>query len=165
MMHAMEIAYNPLDKKLPNFVVVSPDASASEALVLMHKFKIHHLIVLDDGPERGLISDRDLIAYAVKHHRWENLSSIKVEDVADYDAPKVSDAMDLREVLGLMAEREASAVLVFQEEHLSGILTESDIFRAFHRLHIKSSPVEDLLAKSEVLLSAPLAQSFMVLLS
>ena len=132
---------------------------------MMDNFKIHHLVVLGNDSKRALISDRELISHAIATGKLDNLAAVKVGDITQFNAPTVDETMELRDVLALMDESELSAILIVNGETLTGVLTETDMFRALRRLHIRRTSVESLVAKGETMLSYPTAQSFMHLLS
>ena len=121
------------DYMTPNPHTVAPDASLVSVQELMQRHHIHHVPVLD-GANRlvGILSDRD-VRSAVGYDRTltEKLSASEV-----MTAEPTTIALDaqLEEVLQIFRTHRFGAVLVLRSGGLVGIITKSDIVRAFYQL-------------------------------
>lgn len=164
-MKAVDIAKQPLVPGLPNLIVVDSEASAEEALSMMTNYKIHHLLVSCGDTQFGIVSDRDFMAGAVRSGKWTGLDGMKVRDVMHSDAPMVGASTELREVLALMQESQADAVLIVDGQRILAIVTETDLLRGVRRILHQPSRFDILRAESEMAAANPLAQSIMSLLA
>ncbi|MFH1209342.1 MAG: CBS domain-containing protein [archaeon] len=50
-----------------NFISASPDTSLSEAMLLMRKYRIKRLVVLQNGILQGIVSTNDILNAMLKH--------------------------------------------------------------------------------------------------
>jgi acetoin utilization protein AcuB len=121
---------------------VRPDARLGEAARLMGARKIRHLPVVEAaGRLVGIVTARDLrqavFAPAVQDH-LEQLSGVLdglvVRDVMTRGVVTVRTATSIRDAARLMHERRLGALPVVERDRVVGILTETDVLRAFQRL-------------------------------
>jgi len=120
---------------------VSPDTSVLDARRLMLKERIRHLLVTDDGRLVGIITDRDirlnLPSQATSLSMWEVnylLAKLTVGQVMTKGVIIIGPDQDARAAAQLMLEHKVGALPVLDGEVLIGILTETDILRAFARV-------------------------------
>ncbi|MDH5491081.1 MAG: CBS domain-containing protein [Myxococcales bacterium] len=102
---------------------IGAEASVQEAEAMMAEHAIRHLPVRRRGQIDGLLSAEDLA-----------LAGPDAGPVGDLCAPRpyIVDLVDpLYDVLEGMAERHAGAAIVLRRGKLAGILTTTDICRAF----------------------------------
>lgn len=102
--------------------VVSPHQTMSAAWDLMHRYKIRHMPVLDRRTVVGLISDGRRDLYVVDD---------RVAEAMDTEVDEVGGDTPLSEVVALMYAKHAGAVIVTGDDGLEGILTRSDVLKAF----------------------------------
>ena len=121
---------------------IRPDARLGEAARLMGMRKIRHLPVVEPaGRLVGIVTARDLrqavFAPAVQDH-LEQLSGVLdglvVRDVMTRGVVTVRVATPIRDAARLMHERRLGALPVVERDRLVGILTETDVLKAFQRL-------------------------------
>ena len=122
-------------------ITVSPDTSVFDARRLMLKERIRHLLVTDDRRLVGIISDRDirlnLPSQATSLSMWEVnylLAKLTVGQVMTKGVIIIGPDQDARAAAQLMLEHKVGALPVLDGEVLIGILTETDILRAFARV-------------------------------
>lgn len=121
---------------------VRPEAHLSEAAKLMRARKIRHLPVVDrEGRLVGMITARDLrqvlFAPAVQDERQDVrgvLEALSVRDVMTRGVMSVRGTTSIRDAARLMYERKLGALPVVEGERLVGIVTETDVLRAFQEL-------------------------------
>lgn len=164
-MKAFEIAKEPLVPGVPNLVVIGAKSAADEALAMMSKFKIHHLLVRREDATYALVSDRDFFSRAIEGGNLVDLRTVKVEDVMHIDVPTCDETTELRDALALMTESRSSALIITRENTISGLLTETDFLRALQRLLSHASPLDRLETESKMVMANPLSQSIASLLS
>jgi acetoin utilization protein AcuB len=115
------------------------DTSVLDARALMAKERIRHLPVTDsDGELLGIVTDRDirltLPSPATTLSVWEMnhlLAKLAVGDVMTKSPITVDPDRDAREAAWLMLEHKIGALPVLKDGRLVGILTETDLLRAF----------------------------------
>jgi acetoin utilization protein AcuB len=121
---------------------VRPDARLGEAARLMGARKIRHLPVVEAaGRLVGIVTARDLrqavFAPAVQDH-LESLAGVLdglvVRDVMTRGVITARTTTSIRDAARLMHERRLGALPVIDRDRLVGILTETDVLRAFQRL-------------------------------
>ena len=122
-------------------ITVSPDTFVFDARRLMLKERIRHLLVTDDRRLVGIISDRDirlnLPSQATSLSMWEVnylLAKLTVGQVMTKGVIIIGPDQDARAAAQLMLEHKVGALPVLDGEVLIGILTETDILRAFARV-------------------------------
>jgi len=121
-------------------ITVSPDTTVFEARRLMLKERIRHLLVTEDRRLVGIITDRDirlnLPSQATSLSVWEVnylLARLTVGQAMTKSVIITGPDRDARAAAQLMLEHKVGALPVLDGEHLIGILTETDILRAFAR--------------------------------
>ena len=123
-------------------VVVSPDVPVPTALELMREKKVRRLPVLDaKGKLVGIVSEKDIIYASPSPSTtlsvWESralLEKIKVEKVMTRDPVTITGDMPLEDAARIMADRKIGGLPVMNGDRLVGIVTETDLFRAFVNL-------------------------------
>jgi len=121
---------------------VRPDVTLGHAARLMRARKIRHLpVVAPGGRLVGIVTASDLrqalFAPALLAN-GENLASVldalAVEDVMIRSVVTVRPMVAIRDAARLMHERRIGALPVVERGRLVGILTETDVLRAFQEL-------------------------------
>ena len=121
---------------------VPPWTPILEARSLMMKERIRHLPVTDtDGKLMGIITDRDirlnLPSRATSLSVWEInhlLSKLTVDEVMTQAVITVGPDRQAREAAQLMVDHQIGALPVEDAGRLIGIVTETDLLRAFIRV-------------------------------
>ena len=123
-------------------VTITPTMSVHEAQALMQQRKIRHLPVLQDGRLVGIISDRDirlvLPSPATSLTVWEFrhlLDKLTVGEVMTYFVMTTAPDCPVTEAVGRMLGHKVGALPVVEDHQVVGILTRTDVLRAFRRLH------------------------------
>ena len=121
-------------------ITVSPDTPVFDARQTMVKERIRHLLVTEAGRLVGIITDRDirlnLPSQATSLSMWEVnylLAKLTVSKVMTKSVIIVGPDQDAADAARLMLEHKIGALPVLDGEHLLGILTETDVLRAFAR--------------------------------
>ena len=123
-------------------VTITPSMSVHEAQALMQQRKIRHLPVLQDGRLVGMLSDRDirlvLPSPATSLTVWEIrhlLDKLTVGEVMTYFVMTTAPDCSVTEAVGRMLGHKVGALPVVEDRQVVGILTRTDVLRAFRRLH------------------------------
>ncbi len=126
------------DSMTREVVTVGPETTAAEALALCRENRIRHLPVLEGGRLVGVISDRDLRAATPAlgdPTRAEALRRIRVADEMARDVATARPEDPIEDAAMAMYERKIGCQPVVDgEDLLVGIVTSSDVLRAFVHL-------------------------------
>ena len=129
-------------------VTIAPSTSVHEAQALMQQRKIRHLPVLQDGRLVGMISDRDirlvLPSPATSLSVWEIrhlIEKLTAGEVMTYFVMTTTPDCPVTEAAGRMLGHKVGALPVVADRQVVGILTRTDVLRAFRRLHAELSAV------------------------
>jgi len=125
------------DSMTREVVAVGPETTAAEALALCRGNRIRYLPVIEEGRLVGMISGRDLrLATPAlgESDRAEALRRLRVADKMVRDVATVYPDDPIEDAAMVMYERKIGCLPVIDEEDLAGILTFSDVLRAFVRL-------------------------------
>ena len=127
------------NRMTPNPITISPDKSVSDALRLMREKKIKRLPVVDSrGQLVGIVSEKDLL-YAspspvTSLNVWEIhelLGKLLVDKVMTQRVITVGEDQPLEEAARIMDDGRFGGLPVMKGKALVGIITESDLFKAF----------------------------------
>src|SRR6266545_7781068 len=124
-----------------NLITARPGTPVLEARQLMLKERIRHLLVTDDGGLLvGIVTDRDirlnLPSQATSLSVWEInhlLTRLTLEKVMTSSVITVGPDREARDAAQLMLEHRIGALPVVDGGALVGIVTETDLLRAFVR--------------------------------
>ena len=130
------------DRMTRNVTTIRPEATLRAAATLMRDRKVRHLPVVDDrGRMIGIMTDRDLrqalFAPGVLAERTDLpavLEALAVGDVMTRGVISVRAVTTIREAARVMHECRLGALPVVEGGRLVGILTETDVLRAFQEL-------------------------------
>jgi acetoin utilization protein AcuB len=115
-------------------VVVAPDMEAAAALDKMTELRHHRLPVEQDGRIVGIVARSDLEAkLGWDRMAWRRLDR-RVEDAMTRNPYTVSPDDPLDKAVELMLHHKIGGIPVVEREKVIGIITETDVFRAFVQL-------------------------------
>jgi acetoin utilization protein AcuB len=120
---------------------ISPEESLPQALEVMKKRRIRRLPVVEDGALVGIITLGDLreagpsdaSSLSVFELNYL-LAKVKVAEIMTKDPLTVTPKTGLTEAAKLMLHHKIGGLPVLEGNTVVGIITESDIFRAYVRL-------------------------------
>lgn len=117
-------------------VTISPDAPLREAIRLLRQHRIRHLPVLSKERLCGILSDRDVklaMPSLEGDYRSEQLREMydrPVSEIMTKEVLTVAPGDSLIEAARLMRQRKIGCLPVIYNDHLVGILTETDVLDA-----------------------------------
>lgn len=122
-------------------VTVTPETSVSEARQLMERRRIRHLPVVEQsGRLVGIVTDRDirlnLPSPATSLSVWEInylLAKLTVGEVMTRRVITIETGRSVEEAARLMLEHRIGSLPVMEGGRLVGIVTETDLLRAWVR--------------------------------
>lgn len=123
-------------------ITVTNKTSIDEALKVMREKKVRRLPVVDDkGKLVGIVAEKDILyaspspATSLSIHEIHYLvSKLTVVEIMTKNVFTVTDDTPLEEAAKVMADNRIGALPVLQDGALVGIITETDIFKAFLEL-------------------------------
>jgi acetoin utilization protein AcuB len=110
-----------------NLVTIGKDAGIRDALMVMKKYSIRHLPVVENGLFVGLVSSGDLKQVILA----SMLESLKVSDVMLQHPFTVERDTPLEKAAGVIFDKNIGCLPVIEEGRVVGILTVKDILKAF----------------------------------
>lgn len=135
-------------------ISVSPTTPVAEARDLMQRRRIRHLLVLDGVRLVGIVTDRDirlnLPSPATSLSIWEInylLAKLTVGEVMTRSVITIRPDRPVVEAVRLMLEHRIGALPVTEDGRVIGIITETDLLRAFDRVLAENT--EPTLARPE----------------
>ncbi len=121
-------------------ITVRPDTPVFDARQTMLKERIRHLLVTENRRLLGIVTDRDirlnLPSQATSLSVWEVnylLARLTVDKVMTTSVIIIGPDQEARDAARLMLEHKIGALPVLDGDHLIGIITETDVLRAFAR--------------------------------
>jgi acetoin utilization protein AcuB len=123
-------------------VTITDETSMMKAIHLMKQNRFRRLPVMHDNRLVGIVTDRDLKEASPSkattldvHELYYLLAELQVKDIMTRDPLTVKPDDTVEHAAQLMLENTISGLpVVNQQGRLEGILTQSDVFRAF--MHI-----------------------------
>ena len=119
-------------------ITAPPDMPVTEARALMARERIRHLLVTEGTRLLGIVTDRDirlnLASPATSLSVWELnylLARMVVKDVMTTSVIVVDPNRDARAAARIMLDHRIGALPVTDGDRLEGIVTETDVVRAF----------------------------------
>ena len=118
-------------------ITITPDTSLKEAHDIMNEKGIRRLPVVADGTILGIVTLGDIRgaepSRASSLSIWEVhhlLAKLKVSEIMTRNPATIPQNASIGEAAKMMLEKKFSGLPVVDDEnHLAGIITESDIFR------------------------------------
>ncbi len=122
----------------PNPVTLTPGNTLRDAKHLADERGLRRFPVVSGGKLTGILTDRDLreagLSTAVVHERRYSdyiMERILVGGIMSHELVTVSPEAPVEEAARLILEHKIGGLPVVQGEELVGIITETDILRAF----------------------------------
>jgi acetoin utilization protein AcuB len=127
------------EKMAKDPIVIRDDTPIDRALKIMRDNKVRRLPVLNDKSALvGIVSERDLLfaspspATTLSIYELHYLMSrITVADVMTAEVITVTEDTSLKEAARIMADNRIGGLPVERKGELVGIITETDLFKAF----------------------------------
>ena len=120
-------------------VTLTEDASLREAVALLQRHRIRHIPVVHEARLVGIITDRDvkratpsLLSGISQEEYVRVLVQTHVSQVMTRNPFSVTPSTSLKDATKLLAERKFGALPVVEGDRLVGILTNTDLLRAFY---------------------------------
>jgi CBS domain-containing protein len=130
-------------------ITVHPETPVLEARDLMTRERIRHLLVTEpNGALGGIVTDRDirlnLPSRATSLSVWEInhlLTKLTVGEVMTRSVITIGPDRPARDGARIMLDHKIGALPVVEDGRLVGIITETDLVRAFVRMSVPAKAV------------------------
>jgi len=126
-------------------ITLPPDISIFEARRLMDNARIRHVLVTLGGDLLGIVTDRDIRlnmpSQATSLSVWELnylLAKVTVGEVMTRSVITIGPDLDARDAAQTILDHKIGALPVIDDGRLIGIVTETDLLRAFVRVGAES---------------------------
>jgi acetoin utilization protein AcuB len=120
-----------------NPVSVSPDDNFHQAMHILRKQRIRHLPVLEKSRLVGIVVEKDLLSNQPSpattlslYEIYSLLETLHIRQIMSRPVIAVEGDCPLEEAARIMVENKISCLPVMENEKLSGIITETDVFKA-----------------------------------
>ena len=117
---------------------LSPESSMEEAVQLEMRRKIRHIPILEDGKLVGILTDRDLkrampslLTGTARATHEKVIRTTRVSQIMTRSPLTVTSSTLLKDAVRVLCERKFGALPVVDGGRLVGILSETDVLRAF----------------------------------
>ncbi len=110
-----------------NLVTIGKDAGIRDALMVMKKYAIRHLPVVENGLFVGLVSSGDLKQVLLA----SMLENLKVSDVMLQNPFTIEKETPLEKAAAIIFDKNIDCLPVIEEGRAVGIITVKDILKAF----------------------------------
>lgn len=127
----MAVRSGPSDQHLAGFwmtarpVIVSPGDKLATVQALMREGRFRSVPVIEKDELVGMITDRDIRQHA------GDLAQVEVRTVMTREVLTVTPQTSIRDVARLLWERKIGGMPVIDDTHVVGMVTTSDVMRAF----------------------------------
>lgn len=114
-----------IDIARQNVVTQGSDASVADVVRTMHHENVSSVVIIDDGPPLGLVSDRDL-AMAVVDEEFDAKQTL-IEEFLPDDVVMIEADEGVYDLVELLSEKGVRRVPVIEDGELAGIISLSDV--------------------------------------
>jgi IMP dehydrogenase len=119
-------------------ISVHPDTEFQQTVEFMTNRKIANLIVMDNNKTQGVLTEREILKSICK--KDVDISSLKVSDMGMQPYEVLSPNSSILDAAEVMVTKK-SRPLIFDQDKLIGIITSTDLLRAF-RLTAETPSIE-----------------------
>ena len=121
-----------------SLVTLEPESFMEEAILLEMRRKIRHIPIVDNGKLVGIVTDRDikrampsLLTGTDRETHERVMKGTKVSQIMTKSPLTTSPDTPLKDAVKVLCDRKFGALPVVQGGAVVGILTETDLLRAF----------------------------------
>lgn len=117
---------------------LGPDDSMEAAVALERRRKIRHIPIVENGVLVGIVTDRDLkrampsLLTGTDQQTYERVTrTTQVKQIMTRSPMTIAPDAPLREAVRILCDKKFGALPVVEGGTLVGIITETDVLRAF----------------------------------
>ena len=132
-------------------VVASPSDSVAYIRNLMLKNDFSRVVIIEDNKPVGIVTKKDIMrALAAKRSLWKRrpIDKIAVSRIMSTNLITINPDASIKECAKLMVENRISSLPVVENDELVGIITTTDLLRAFAENFKNRFKVEDIMERN-----------------
>lgn len=127
------------NRMTPDPITAGPKTTHREAMALMKENNISHLPVVDSrGRVAGIISETDLLSTGPSrvtslsfYELYTLLDTLTLDQIMSKPVLAVEEECSLSSAANYMIQHDVGSLLVVKDGELTGIITDTDIFKTF----------------------------------
>ena len=127
-------------------ISVKPESSIHEALLEMQTNFIKRVVVIDNEKPVGIVSERDINKFLEQDKTAKALDEIPIRYVMKKNCVMIPDGVDdkfIQAAARMSTFKIGSVILVDEDGKMIGIVTKTDITKAFSTVHTGKYKVKD----------------------
>lgn len=128
-------------------VAIHAATSVGDAANIMAERQVSCVVAIQKGKVLGILTEKDLLKIAVKPR--ENLSDICVVDLMSFPVIAARPSDSMISASRLMDRMHIHHLVVMEDEKLRGIITRTDVLKAFQRSLVQYTKLDDLVKLSQ----------------
>lgn len=112
-------------------ICLKHNKTIDQAWSIFEKNRFHHLPIINDAEQIcGIVSDRDLLRYAVNNHHDSQLGRQLINRIMYKTVLTAAAETEIRAIAEIMTQRSLGALpIVDQKQQVQGVVTRSDLLR------------------------------------
>ncbi len=129
------------DYMISDVETLTPEDSMESAIVLERRCRIRHIPIVESGTLVGIVTDRDLKRAApspltgTDQQEYERVTrGTPVRQIMTRSPMTISPDAPLKDAVRILCEKKFGALPVVEAGALIGIITETDMLRAFLKI-------------------------------
>ena len=142
------------DIRQKDFVEISVGETLEHAINLMLRYKVNHLVVVnDEGEIVGILSKRNIVkALGIRGPIWKRrpFELRFIEQVMTPNPPRISAYATVEDIANQMLYLDVDALLVEKDGAIIGIVTKDDIVEAYANKAHNRAKVENIMQPGKV---------------
>ena len=110
-------------------ICLKHNKTIDQAWAVFEKHRFHHLPIVNNSEQIcGIVSDRDLLRYAVNHRHDNKLGNLQIKTIMRNAVITAAAETEIRAIAEIMAQRSFGALpIVDPQQQVQGIVSRSDI--------------------------------------
>ncbi len=130
-------------------ITLEPHRTLDDARNLMKRYNIGRIVVAEGNKPVGIFTEKDVAGFLFREHPARKLSEIRLDEVMTSGLITIAEEGDLDTAARLMLERGISSLIITDSKgSLKGIITKSDLVRAYADHFTGKNHVRDYMTKS-----------------
>lgn len=122
-------------------ITLSPQNTLRDVIELQRSKRIRHVPIIDDSRVVGIVTDRDVkratpsLLSGISREVFDSvLETTTLSQIMTRDPMTITSKTSLRAVVKIMIENRFGALPVVDNNQLVGIVTDTDLLRAFYEI-------------------------------
>ncbi len=133
-------------------IAASPTSTVAHVRNLMLKHEVGRIVIVEDNKPVGIVTKRDISKNLVKGRaKWKRrpIDKILIKRIMSKNLITIKEDEDLKKAAELMLKNQISSLIVKNEE-LKGIITKTDLVKAYSENYQEKFLVKDLMSEGVI---------------